>query len=183
MSQRRLPADVQTMTSSEWPKQPPHCEVTNVTPPILLGIAIGMATASDSIWHADCCPPDRLLEPCIGAPQAGPHSAEGAAAQQLQDHVLSSAPEFARAAITPTLCMVVDGTLSTIDALDVFAGTGNLAAALTAHGLICHVLDKEIGGPQHDVLTDEGAALLLRMVARVAQKGLVWMPPPARPGF
>ena len=68
--------------------------------------------------------------------------------------------------------------ISTLQAVEVFSGVGNMAAAFNAFGLPASTFEKEHGGESEDVLSDAGLGKLLFTVARVATGGLVWLGPP-----
>ena len=65
-----------------------------------------------------------------------------------------------------------------LDALDVFAGTGNMAKSFRERGLACEEFEKLRGGVENDVLTPSGSDHLLGLLCRVSAKGVVWLGPP-----
>ena len=68
--------------------------------------------------------------------------------------------------------------VSKLHALDVFSGTGNMAAAFNAFRMPAATFDKEVGGESEDILGDAGLGQLLFNVARVVTGGVVWFGPP-----
>lgn len=56
---------------------------------------------------------------------------------------------------------------------EVFCGCGSLFAALVSHGLTAFFLDISLN-PEHDILSDAGVILLIRMLASVVVGGVVW---------
>ena len=87
-------------------------------------------------------------------------------------------PEKWRDAIFHMIQHMEDAGVEPLKCADIFSGTGNMAAAFGAFGMLSSTFEKQNDPEGQDVTTDKGMGILLYMIARVEPGGIVWLGPP-----